>query len=197
MSFFEPPPPRPPEPEQRERPPWVGPPDEELGVVVPVERFLARTDRALVSIRALTAYRDGFTVAVAIRRKPKPEDFDPRRMHLHGAMFGPFWGEDVPDEFVRFGVQFADGSKATNLESPAWVDSEKVTKTPVMMPRGGGGGSHGAFDMTYWIWPLPPSGPLTFVCEWPSEAIGEQRAELDAGTVLEASGLVESIWPAT
>lgn len=143
-----------------------------------------------MSIRSLTVYRRGFTVVLTARRKPKPEDFDPRRMPMHGAMLGDFWGEDLPDDFMRFGVQFADGSKATNIERLAWLGSDEPAKTPIMMPTGGGGG------VSYWIWPLPQPGQLRFVCEWPSEAIAEQHLELDAEAVLEASARVEPIWPA-
>jgi hypothetical protein len=38
-----------------------------------------------------------------------------------------------------------------------------------------------------WLWGLPPPGPLTFACHWPSEQIPPSQAELDAGLVLAAA----------
>jgi hypothetical protein len=59
--------------------------------------------------------------------------------------------------------------------------------------RGGVGGS--AWDMEHWVWPPPPPGPLAFVCEWPARAIAESRAEINAGSILEAAGRTVTLWP--
>ena len=29
--------------------------------------------------------------------------------------------------------------------------------------------------MRWWVWPLPPDGPLEFICQWPVYGIGETR----------------------
>jgi hypothetical protein len=49
--------------------------------------------------------------------------------------------------------------------------------------------------MGHWVWPLPPPGPFTFVCEWPARAIAESGAEIDAGSILEAAGRAVTFWP--
>lgn len=59
--------------------------------------------------------------------------------------------------------------------------------------RGGGGG--GAWDGEYWLWPLPPPGPLAFVCEWPARGIPQTRSEVDASLVCDAAEQAEIIWP--
>ena len=58
---------------------------------------------------------------------------------------------------------------------------------PVLMPRGGSGSLerwHGA----YWVWPLPPEGPVAFVCEWPIADIPLTRYELDSARIRDAAG---------
>ena len=57
---------------------------------------------------------------------------------------------------------------------------------PLLWPGGGGGGGD-RWDQSYWLWPLPPPGPVAFVVEWPSEGIELTRHELDAAPILEAS----------
>ena len=97
------------------------------------------------------------------------------------------------DELLRFGVQFADGRKATNLDRPAY-DPDQEPDRPVLNQHGGGGGGL-AWDMEHWVWPLPPPGPFTFVCECPARAIAESGAEIDAGSILEAAGRAVTFWP--
>jgi hypothetical protein len=42
------------------------------------------------------------------------------------------------------------------------------------------GGGHLHQDRSYWVWPLPPVGPLTFMCEWAAFDIPEMLADTDA-----------------
>ena len=49
--------------------------------------------------------------------------------------------------------------------------------------------------MGFWLWPLPPPGPLTFVVEWPALGIAETRAETDATAVVEAAASAAPLWP--
>jgi hypothetical protein len=105
-----------------------------------------------------------------------------------------FEGNALPDELLRFGVQFADGRKATNLDRPPYDLEARAPDRPVLDQHGGGGGGS-AWDMEHWVWPLPPAGPFAFVCEWPSRGIAESRAEIDARLILEAAGRAVTLWP--
>ena len=49
--------------------------------------------------------------------------------------------------------------------------------------------------MTFWVWPLPPAGPLVFVCEWPKYRIPLTRKEIDAGLIRDAAKLMIELWP--
>jgi len=46
-------------------------------------------------------------------------------------------------------------------------------------------------------WPLPPAGPLEFVCEWPAFGIAESRAGIDARLILDAARHSVRLWPET
>jgi hypothetical protein len=43
--------------------------------------------------------------------------------------------------------------------------------------------------------PLPPAGPLAFVCEWAALGIPEKRTELDAQLILDAATRSVRTWP--
>jgi hypothetical protein len=116
-DFFEPPPPAPPEPEPPPTPPWFGAPRGMLPGVVAAELVLARTGEVAVCITRLAAYTTGFEFEIRTLAAPGGRDLD-----LDPMLFGPHRhrlrrpgsGQALPDEMLRFGVQFADGGKATN-----------------------------------------------------------------------------------
>jgi len=69
VSFFEAPHP-PPEPTERPAAPaWLDPPDNVIGVGVPLNVVLARTDDVALAIPGATAYAAGFVVELAVRRR--------------------------------------------------------------------------------------------------------------------------------
>jgi hypothetical protein len=57
-------------------------------------------------------------------------------------------------------------------------------------PSRRGGGWHAS----QWVWPLPPPGPVAFVCEWPVAGIPESRAEIDAQVILDAASRAQVIF---
>ena len=80
----------------------------------------------------------------------------------------------------------------TALESPAQGrrepdggrlehDSEPACG-PVLYPFADGGEPH-LFVFRWRTWPLPPAGPLEFVCEWLTFGIAESRAGIDGAVV--------------
>ena len=77
------------------------------------------------------------------------------------------------EEMLRFGMQFADGSKVTNLPGPLPGPPRgggEPPPGPVLQQSGGSGGDR-EWRQDYWVWPLPPPGPLTLACEWPGAGI--------------------------
>jgi hypothetical protein len=195
MSFFELPP-EPQEPPQPTpiQPPWLGPPDNVVGASVPLEPLLlVRTDKLAVSLGGLVAYPSGLEFTLIVRQRVVDEDDDwiHAQMRLrHGRR-----GREVPPELLRFGVEFADGRKATNLGGwrARFEPHERPPDQPILVEHGGGGGGT-RFDQDYWLWPLPPPGRLTFACEWPSEGVALTRVDVDTTAILDASTRSTTLW---
>jgi hypothetical protein len=195
MGFFDdlPPPPPPPPPEPEYRPPPWSKPEAALAGVVDRELLLAHTEDTAVAVIGLLAYPNGFqfTVAAVLREEDRRQRFiDPMGHHLE-------WQPDEgpPATFLRVGVRFADGTTVTNL-GRRWppFPHDDEPDGPLLIQQGGGGGGR-RYDQEYWVWPLPPPGPLTFVCAWPAREVPESRAELDAGLVLAAARRAVRLWP--
>ena len=172
----------------------VEPPRNELGASTGLRLVLARTDQVAIALVDAVAYTTGVDLTlVAARRSPRGDDpFDlPFGRPMHGSC-----GQELPPELLRFGVQFSDGRKATSLGSlPAFgAGMEDEPEGPLLSPNGGGGGDD-RWELDFWLWPLPPPGPLAFVVEWPAEGIELSRQEVDAAPILEASRRSEVLWP--
>lgn len=100
--------------------------------------------------------------------------------------------EGIPPELLRIGVEFSDGTKATNVGG--FHHREDPPPGPVMHSGGGGGGG-GSWHQHQWVWPLPPPGPMSFVCQWPAAEVPVTRAEIEAHVILEAAQRARVIFP--
>jgi hypothetical protein len=183
-------------------PEWWAAPEDWVAGVVAAELVLARNDEAAVYVTRLAAYPQGFEFdAVLVTRKPMRG-----RESAFDLMYDPDRPEDeIPPELVRLGVAFSDGRRAssfgemvggTSTALMAGGDDENPPdpERDIVMTAGGGSGGMRHSTQSYWVWPLPPSGPLTFACEWPAFDIAETTVELDAETVREASRRARSVW---
>jgi hypothetical protein len=190
-------PPELPEPEiEYRRPAWIEPPADVVPRVVPVELILARTPHRAIGLTGIRVYPVGFACTLHLRLR----EVTPREQSFFG-IFGMFDmleldpAGELADYFLRFGVGFADGRKATNLERRRDFDDVRVPDPPVLRLIRWEGYDLLSQEVEVWVWGLPPPGPLAFVCEWPARQIPETRVEIDAGLVLEASGRALAIWP--
>lgn len=190
MGFFEvPPPPPEPEPRRPARRPWFGAPDHVVGGSVPGDIVVARTSDVAIIVRHLIAYPDGLEFTLDVHRRVHEWD-DPIDSHTSFHMHRR--GLELRDEILRFGVEFSDGRKATTLDGWSGAEREEPS-SPRLVPRGGGGGGT-RWSQEYWLWTLPPPGPLAFVCEWPAQGVELTRSEMDAGSVIEAAGRAQVLW---
>ena len=197
MAFFDPPP-TPPEEIDPPQPEWSGPPDNFLGAPLALSVVLARTSDIVIAITDGSVFPTGVTFRLSLRIRSLSDEL--RQSMMMGGPFhshrGQFGGSDdptqIPPEQLRFGLQFSDGRKATSLAVAPWGE-EKRTE-PVLIPTGGGGGLL-SWDMNFWLWPLPPPGPLEFVVEWPVADIPLTRTEIDGSLIADAASKAEELWP--
>ncbi|MFG1650624.1 hypothetical protein ACGFIE_11885 [Micromonospora sp. NPDC049275] len=180
-----------PEPIREPRPAWMKP-EAVIPGVVAESHVLVHTDRVAVAISGLLAYPAGFEFSVtAVLRTP-----DRRVDLMHHHRVGYWAGQPVPADFLRVGVQFADGSTVTNMDrrSPTPLDAEPPGR--LLFP-GNAESDARRHEAHYWVWPLPPSGPVTFVCEWPAYDMPESRLEVDGQVILDAAARAVRLWPDT
>jgi hypothetical protein len=199
MSFFEIPAPEPrdvaaEEPEEPVAPRW-------LGGVLPVEELIARSGQAAVAVRRIVAFPDGFQLdVVAWLRRPRPLSrpgsgrWRGARIQLSPHPFG-IWQDDgsLDPDFVRFGIQFPGGSRATNLDRA--LDWPDATEPAHGMRSRGGSASGDEADQEFWVWPVPEAGDLDLVCEWPAGEIAESRLTISGDDLRAAAGRARLIWP--
>ena len=190
MPFFETPePPAEPTPPAPYGPPiWTGPSELVLGTWIPAQQLITKTENVAVALRGLCAYPNGFDVHVSFLGRPP---VGPRQgqafFHALHTGRGP-----------RFGFQFADGRRAGPNLSPMGRDLPKddagIPTVPVLMPRGGGGGGS-EWKQAFWVWPLPPDGPLKLFFDWPERNIAEIAVTLDGSAVHHGGEQAIELWP--
>ena len=189
MSFFESiPQPPPPPPARSLRPAWARP-DTVVPGSVPAEVMLIRTDEVAVAVGSVRAYPCGFEFTVHVRWRRAEDEFgyrDPfeRRQHPRGA--------PRPGDALRLGVLDAVGRRtSTTARHPVPRDDPPS----LVMEQGGGGGGDRSWDMNFWVYPLPPEGPVTLVASWLQQGVPETRAELDGAAIREAAARAVTLWP--
>jgi len=82
----------------------MSPPEDELGVPVPVQQVLTAGDEAVVVLSSCVAYTSGFQLGIAIRKKHEPPPLSNPRLH-----------REMPEMRLDVGVRFADGRRLHQL----------------------------------------------------------------------------------
>jgi hypothetical protein len=197
-TFFEPPPP------PREEPayvpsPWHGPPEDVLGAPAGGPFLVARTNALALAVWGLAAFPTGLAFSLAMVSRAGDDagidpDFDvDMAFHRYWRRLRRDGEQELPDEMLRFGVEFDDGRKATNVRTGWELEEGEEPLGPVLTQRGGGGGGR-SYRQGWWLWPLPPGERLAFVVEWPAKGISLTRQEIDAGEIRRATEQARPIW---
>lgn len=201
MTFFQelPVPPERPRPPRHVMPVWIGPPANELPVVIHIGKFLHRTPGLVMAVKSVEVFSTGCATHVVwtVRRT---DETDRQWAAVHDRFFrhpppGPGFQVD-PGSGLLFGVEFPDGGKTTSTHiHPGMFDGNEPVTGPVLMVNGEGGGG-GEDELTgsarLWVWPLPENGGLRLVVQWKEASMPEQSIVLDGDRIAEAVRDVQS-----
>lgn len=145
---------------------------------------IARSGRLVIVARQVLAFPAGVEVEV--------------EAHARGSRAGM---APVPAELpghppLQFHVRFADGRQAAQDDDTGLHSG----RGPMLMVTGAQVSSGGPDDpedvrLTLWIWPLPPPGPVTVTCSWPSRVLHAARLVLDGDAIQVAASQAQPLWP--
>ncbi|SFT92176.1 hypothetical protein SAMN05660657_03922 [Geodermatophilus amargosae] len=156
----------------------MGPPDNEVPVALPWSTVLARTGDVAVALLGIQVYSTGLAVSLAVRVRD--------RLSPSSALSELVFGREGSG--LLLGVGFADGRRVASGGVP------RNDPGLVWQPGSGSGGNR-SVDQTWWLSPLPPAGPLTFVVRCAELGIEETATEVDGAAVRAAAAGVVELWP--
>jgi|HubBroStandDraft_1064217.scaffolds.fasta_scaffold03197_3 hypothetical protein len=162
-------------------------PDGALPAPMALRLMLVRTERVAIAVTGMWAFATGFEFLLSVQLR------DAVPGTATASFLSALDGEPMHEEFLRLGVEFGSGEKAANTQLRASRTTRSDRRGPIMKVRVAGAGLRSR-DWTYWVSPLPPAGPLAFVCEWPALGIAESRTEIDARLLLDAARESIELW---
>lgn len=179
----------------------LNPPGDELCAVVAGESFvIGSSARATIAVTAIRVYSTGTRLDIewTLTRDPRNYLDWHRAATDHTRPFGPVLSSADRSNpcLVRYGVEFADGRAATNVDEEAAEPGTLRAAVRVSIHKGGGQGGisdsgSGGGSTSLYICPLPPPGELRLIIEWPVFEIVETVTALDSNEILAAAERVQ------
>ncbi|MFC4118383.1 hypothetical protein [Nonomuraea zeae] len=175
-----------------ELPPWLCPALPEMGAVLAVERLIARSDHAALTLPTIRAYRTGctFHVEIALRQGglSLTDYWDLHMAILPSAPIRLRAGERLPPRLLRWGVRYADGTKVTSIDR-----RRRAAAGPLLQAMRLGDGLT-ALNVVLWLWPLPPPETFELAVEWPLSGIEFTAVELDGAAIVAGAARSVDYW---
>jgi len=159
---------------------------------VPGELLLVRAEAVAVAVGSLRAYPNGFKFTLHVRLRREDEEYrqgmsDPFDWHASGLR------QTAHDRALRLGILYADGRRtATTSRLPMLADAESGE---LVLLQDGSSGSDRRWDGDFWVHPLPPDGPVTFVVSWLAYEVTETRAQVAGTAIRAAASRAIELWP--
>jgi hypothetical protein len=184
--FFEPLPPQTiPEQRQWSAPLWDRPSEGTIPAVFAVNEPFIQDDDVVVMLDTLGVYPNGFTIQVSIHLNPHRSQELMQRVRGPGRM-----------QMVRAGVRFADGREGGRRPQGRAMlvkNEEGIPTGPYVRFHGGAGGGDG-WHYGFWVFPLPPAGPLEIFIGISTDEPMEARVTLDGAQVRTAARQARVVW---
>lgn len=182
----------------------VGPPANELGAPVALDPVVFESDEVFVAISGMTLYSTGAVVELSLRYPPdgagreagdpEPHPGPPMDIPIEDP---PTDQDELPDDLLRLEIVYPDGRVASTVDHQlARADPDRSPGEPLLDPFQGFGDSE-SWDQQLWLQPAPEPGgePLEVAVTWPEHDLEDERAELDAEQLAEASDRIIELWP--
>lgn len=174
----------------------MSPPENEFPAGVGITVLLGRTNDAAVGVTQVEAFSTGFRFTLAVRlRRARSELAGGRLYMLINSHAHP--GVEIPlEERLLFGLEYPNGHRASTLQNAPMLGRSATTGSQqlVLVQQGGIGGEH-SVDQTYWVSPLPPAEPVTFVLAWRAFGMPESQAVVDGAAIRAAADRSQLLWP--
>ena len=135
-------------------------------------------------VDAFRVFPSGFQFTLTLRANPAVSDL------IAGLEFDSLPRGDGRN-VLELRLRYADGRETSGL-IPEIVQAERdglVLGGPRFE-----GGAHG-WEFRWWVWPLPPRGPVELSCEWRAACIARTSVEIDGGILLDAAVTADVLWP--
>ena len=159
----------------------MGPPENEIPVVLPLAAVLTRTPDVAVALTRIAVFSTGLLIDLVVRGRPGAVPA--------ADILQMLWSYEGGSPRMLIGLELADGTRVDNRRQAPMDDV-------VFTPQGGSGNEY-SVDQGWWLYSLPPSGPLRVVIRCPELGIAETSTELDGAAVRHAVGDVVELWPWT
>jgi hypothetical protein len=152
--------------------------------------LLISTDKVAVAVSTVRAYPNGFEFTVHARLRQETLQWGIGPLDPLADMRTRL----APEKALRLGVLYADDRRAAvTAYSPA--ASHEAGGEHLVLLEVGSRGTERQWDGDFWVHPLPPDGPVTFVASWLLHDVAETRAEMDGSAIRQAAGRAAILWP--
>jgi hypothetical protein len=159
----------------------------EIPGILPVGRFLGRSEAVAVALMSICAYSTGLQFDLVARSRPG-HSLIPTRSSLAERVGVPV----VPPP--QFDVRLADGAQAVTLDRcQAFVRLDELGDRPVVIGWRGGGTPE-RFDGDYWLTPKPQSG-LSVQFSWAHFGLGTTETHVAEEQLRATTESVVELWP--
>ena len=180
---------------------WFGPPEDELGAVIPLGVIVGRSANGVVALRSAVLHSTGLTLDVFAAARGL-SDAQTNRLFHEQHLFEE--DEEPAPGFLRVGLELPGGARVSNLggrvQRRRFMKPDEEPEGPIFFEHGGGGGASGRGRVTlnpgYWLWPLPEPGAIRVSCEWPVVEIPLSTVEIDGKMLSAAAERVRPLWNA-
>ncbi len=207
--FFPDSPPHPLPEDEEDAPPrfdagWEGPPGHLRPGVADLSVVLGRSPSTVVALEGAWCYPSGVVLHLVVhvgdtRRGARQRVLEYLQLAHGRGSLDMAWRPGG----LRWGLETSDGQRVTSLHESPWADERPVDSEPgewspdhpVLEPLGRSSGFGSGWSRDVWLWPLPPEGPVTFVCEWTDRGVDRTELQVDATRFRDAAAHAEPLWP--